>query len=75
MSDNVGQVAQAIGYNTFLAIPAALLVAVGAFGVFANPATIHDVLRSTQDVLPERRDQPALSQPHANHARLGRAGW
>lgn len=52
MSDNVGQVAQAIGYNTFLAIPAALLVAVGAFGVFANPATIHDVLRSTQDVLP-----------------------
>jgi membrane protein len=52
MSDNVGQVAQAIGYNSFLAIPSALLVAVGAFGVFANPATIHQVLRSADDVLP-----------------------
>ena len=52
MSDNVGQVAQAIGYNTFLAIPAALLVAVGAFGVFADPATIHDVCAAPRTCFP-----------------------
>ncbi len=69
MSDNVGQVAQAIGYNSFLAIPSALLVAVGAFGVFANPATIHQVLRQRRGRASARRDQPAVRQPHADHQR------
>ena len=52
MSDNVGQVAQAIGYNSFLAIPAALLVVVGAFGAFAEPSTIHRWLFEANDVVP-----------------------
>ena len=53
MSDNVGQVAQAIGYNSFLAIPAALLVVVGAFGAFAEPQTIHRWLLEADDVVPK----------------------
>ncbi len=53
MSDNVGQVAQAIGYNSFLAIPAALLVVVGAFGAFAEPQTIHQWLLEADDVVPK----------------------
>ncbi len=54
LSDNVGQVAQAIGYNAFLSIPAALLVAVGAFAAFADPATIHDlIVDNASDVLPD----------------------
>ena len=54
LSDNVGQVAQAIGYNTFLAIPSALLVVVGAFAAFADEGTIHDlIVDNTSDILPQ----------------------
>ena len=43
MSDNVTKFAAAVAYYTFLAIPSALLVGVGAFSLFAGPsADRHD---------------------------------
>lgn len=42
-----------IAYNAFLAIPSALLVAVGAFTVFATPSTIQDMLNNLADFVPQ----------------------
>lgn len=49
---NVTDVAAALAYYGVLAIPAALLVAVGAFGVFAGPDTIQSLLDRLEGVVP-----------------------
>jgi membrane protein len=52
LADNVTNLAAAIAYYAFLAIPSALLVAVGAFSVFAGPDAINNVLDHLSPVMP-----------------------
>lgn len=50
---NVTDAAAALAYYAFLAIPAALLVAVGVFGAVAGPGAIADILDRLDGVAPE----------------------
>ncbi len=50
---NVTDVAASLAYYAFLAIPATLLVAVGAFGVFAGPGTVQSLLDRLDGVVPD----------------------
>jgi membrane protein len=52
-ADNITDIAAALAYYAFLAIPAALLVAVGLFGVVAGPGTIASLMERLQGVVPE----------------------
>ena len=52
LADNVTNLAAAVAYYAFLAIPSALLVAVGAFSVFAGPDAINNVLDHLSPVMP-----------------------
>lgn len=49
---NVTDVAAALTYYAFLAIPAALLVAVGVFGLVASEDTVADLLERMEGVVP-----------------------
>ena len=53
LAGNVTDVAASLAFYGFLAIPAILLVAVGAFGVFAGPSTIQDLLDRLTGVVPD----------------------
>ena len=55
LADNVTNLAAAVAYYAFLAIPSALLVAVGAFSVFAGPDAINNVLDHLSPVMPASR--------------------
>ena len=50
---NLTDVAAALAYYAFLAIPATLLVAVGVFGLFAGPDTIQSLLDRLDGVVPD----------------------
>jgi membrane protein len=50
--DNVTDIAAALAYYAFLAIPAALLVGLGAFSVLAGPETIERLLDKVGTVVP-----------------------
>jgi membrane protein len=50
--DFVTDIAAALAYYAFLAIPSVLLVAVGVFGVFAGPGTIESMLDRLGQVVP-----------------------
>jgi membrane protein len=50
--DNVTDIAAALAYYAFLAIPAALLVGVGAFSVLAGPDTIDTLMDKLATVVP-----------------------
>ena len=52
LADNVTNLAAAVAYYAFLAIPSALLVAVGAFSVFAGPDAINNILDHLSPVMP-----------------------
>lgn len=52
LKGNVTDVAASLAYYAFLAIPAILLVAVGAFGVLAGPDTIQSLLDRLDGVVP-----------------------
>lgn len=52
LKGNVTDVAASLAYYGFLAIPATLLVAVGAFGIFAGPDTIQSLLDRLDGVVP-----------------------
>ncbi len=52
LADNVTNLAAAVAYYAFLAIPSALLVAVGAFSLFAGPDAINSVLDHLSPVMP-----------------------
>jgi membrane protein len=50
--DHMTNIAAALAYYAFLAIPSALLVAVGIFSLVASPSTITTVIDKLQAVLP-----------------------
>ncbi len=52
LAGNLTDVAASLAYYGFLAIPATLLVAVGAFGALAGPATIESLLDRLDGVVP-----------------------
>lgn len=51
-NDNVTDIAASLAYYAFLAIPAALLIALGAFSVLAGPEAIERVLEKLGTVVP-----------------------
>ena len=51
-ANNITDVAAALAYYAFLAIPAGLLVAVGVFGVLAGPDTIASFMGRLEGVVP-----------------------
>ena len=52
LDDNVPLFASAVAYSSFLAIPAALLVATGLFSIIASPQAITDLMDRFADVVP-----------------------
>ena len=52
LNDNVTNLASAIAYNAFLAIPSALLVALGAFSVFGGPSAVQTIMSHLSSVMP-----------------------
>ena len=46
-------VAQALAYSLFLAIPAAMLVALGVFSLVADAATVESLIDRAQTVMPD----------------------
>ena len=52
MEDQITDVAAALAYYAFLAIPAALLVSVGLFGLFAGPDTVNSLMDNLRGVVP-----------------------
>lgn len=52
MADNVTNLAAAVAYYLFLAIPSALLVALGAFSLLAGPSAIQSIMTRLSSVMP-----------------------
>jgi membrane protein len=52
LADNVPTLASAIAYSAFLTIPSILLVAVGVFGLVAEPGTVHSLVDRLGSVMP-----------------------
>ncbi|HET7380632.1 MAG TPA: YihY/virulence factor BrkB family protein [Gaiellales bacterium] len=52
LKDNVTNLAQAVAYCAFLAIPSAMLVGLGLFSVLAGPSTVNSLLARLSTVLP-----------------------
>jgi membrane protein len=51
-SDHMTSIAAALAYYAFLAIPAALMVAVGVFGLVAGPSAVGTVIDKLNGILP-----------------------
>jgi membrane protein len=54
MNDNLPALAAALAYYAFLAIPSALLVAVGTFSLVAGPDAINSVVTTLDKVMPSQ---------------------
>lgn len=52
LSDNLTNLAAAVAYNLFLAIPSALLIGLGVFSLFAGPSAVHTILQHLSSVMP-----------------------
>jgi membrane protein len=52
LNDQITDIAAALAYYAFLAIPAALLVAVGVFGLVADPGTVASLVERLEGVVP-----------------------
>ena len=52
LADNVTNLAAAVAYYLFLAIPSALLVALGAFSLLAGPSAIQSLMTRLSTVMP-----------------------
>ena len=52
LADGITDVAAALAYYAFLAIPAALLVAVGLFGLVAEPGAVDSMMERLEGVVP-----------------------
>lgn len=52
LKDNVTNLAQAVAYCAFLAIPSAMLVGLGLFSLLAGPSTVNSLLARLSTVLP-----------------------
>jgi membrane protein len=72
LRDNVTNLAAAVAYNAFLAIPAALLVALGAFTLLAGQGAVNTVMSHLSTVMP-RSAVTLLGQTltRTTHARGG----
>jgi membrane protein len=53
LNDNVTNLASAVAYNAFLAIPSALLVALGAFSLLAGPSAVQSIMSHLSTVMPK----------------------
>lgn len=53
LADNVTNLASAVAYNAFLAIPSALLVALGGFSLFAGPSAVRTIMQHLSSVMPQ----------------------
>jgi membrane protein len=53
LNDNVTNLAAAVAYNAFLAIPSALLVALGGFSLLAGPSTVQSIMSHLSTVMPK----------------------
>ena len=53
MADQITDSAAALAYYTFLAIPATLLVALGAFGLIASPQDVSNLMDRLQGTVPD----------------------
>jgi membrane protein len=53
-ADHMTNIAAALAYYGFLAIPASLLVAAGLFGFLAGPNAVNDVIDKLHGILPEQ---------------------
>ena len=54
MDDNLPALAAALAYYAFLAIPSALLIAVGTFSLVAGPGTIDSLVTTLDKVMPSQ---------------------
>jgi membrane protein len=52
LDDQITDLAAALAYYAFMAIPATLLVTVGLFGVFAGPDTVNSIMDNLRGVVP-----------------------
>lgn len=52
LADDVPTIAQALAYSLFLAIPASMLVVLGAFSLVADAGTIDSLIERAQTVMP-----------------------
>jgi membrane protein len=52
LNDHITDVAAALAYYAFLAIPAALLIVVGLFGLWAGPDTVASMMERLEGVVP-----------------------
>jgi membrane protein len=52
LDDQITDIAAALAYYAFMAIPATLLVTVGLFGVFAGPDTVNSLMDNLRGVVP-----------------------
>jgi hypothetical protein len=57
LDDNMPMIAQALAFSTFMAIPAVLLVALGAFTLFASPQAITTLMDHFGSVMPQQATQ------------------
>ena len=57
IADNMPMIAQALAFSTFMAIPAVLLVALGAFTLFASPQAITTLMDHFGSVMPQQATQ------------------
>jgi membrane protein len=53
LHDNVTNLASAVAYNAFLAIPSALLVALGGFSLLAGPSAVKTIMSHLSSVMPK----------------------
>jgi membrane protein len=72
LDDHVTNLAAALAYYIFLAIPALLLVAVGAFSLFAGPDAVSSIVDRLSGVIP--RDAVSLVQDALLRVTEQRAG-
>ena len=53
LADNVTNLAAAVAYNAFLAIPSVLLIALGGFSLLAGPSAVHTITSHLSTVMPK----------------------
>jgi membrane protein len=70
IADHIPNLAAALAYSAFLAIPAALLITLGVFGLVASPSTVQDLLDRMEGVVPAEAIS-LLEQPMTNLTQQG----
>jgi membrane protein len=71
LADNVTNLAAAVAYNAFLAIPSGLLVALGGFSLLAGPGAVHTITSHLSSVMPKAAVSligPSLTRTTQTHS-------